>query len=411
MFVLLGRVVLASAVLINAGCSGTPDYTSLDLDLLPCERGVNDPKFFHAVEFDTDGTFKYEEQLEDVSERLRSTEFSTDNGIVTDLIIFNHGWNKNPESAESDYSQFICRLHTELVNEIGDAKRENGLLVIGVFWPSTITNKPKEPHILKPLSFYKIRNRADTLAEKSLATLYSEIGLSIRSRSNIRNLDREISLPRISLVGHSFGGRMTIRALEALNNTESIDSGDKLIDFLTSAKLLNVVLLNAAMPKENFDWIGKAVLEASDKQISTDLLQLSRFTQSTESYLFNVHSIHDTPNRLLFPLASLFNSDKAECAVGACGIPAYPTICVSPSGVVEPIVHRGSTEPDQYNGIFIWNTDAQNVINSHSDIYKGRVAKLVNSLLYDDNLRNMIVGSQNENIELGSNESNYCTVP
>lgn len=380
--VFISAALLAALFLLSlASCTTQPRYTSLDIDLMPCERGTNTPKFFKAIEFGKDGTHKYPDQFEKIQDRLQGGE-----APITDLIVFTHGWNKSPESAEVDYQRFICRLHNELDLVIGESKRRDGLLIIGVFWPSTITNRAEEPYLLKPISYYNIRSRADSIAEKSLSALFNDIGESIRARSGIARAGDSIS-PRIHLIGHSFGGRMVIRALETLNNDKSTSDLGQLVPFLTSAELMNVVLLNAAMPEERFDWIAKAVSEAREIQGYPDSGISTRFSESTQSYLFNIHSTNDIPNRVLFRLASLFNSDSVGCAVGACGISSYDTLCVSGSGEILAIEESKKESEKNIDGIYVWNANSKKIVFSHSDIYKGRVAKLVSELLYNNQLR------------------------
>lgn len=374
LFTTIGILVAASS------CTLQPRYTSLDIDLMPCERGLDTPKFFRAIEFDKNGGYKYPQQKKELLDYIESSS------QITDLIVFNHGWNKSAESAELDYQRFICRLHSELTNYIAGTKRRGGLLIVGVFWPSTITNKPKEPFLLKPISYYNIRSRADSIAKHALASLFADLGNQILSKSGVALEGMNVA-PRIHLVGHSFGARMIVRALEELNRREGTASS-QLVDFLIVAEYLNVVLLNAAAPKERFDWIAEAIAEAREVQ---GFSALARFTETTSSYLFNLHSEHDKANKLLFRLASIFNSDSMDCAVGACGIPQYPTLCVDESGEVSAIRKDGvDSSFRQLEGINIWNADTRNIVFSHSDIYKGRVAKLVSNLLYDADLRDAI---------------------
>jgi hypothetical protein len=47
----------------------------------------------------------FSHQVEELHRRLESER------PVTDLVLFIHGWNKNPSSAELDYQNFLCRLH------------------------------------------------------------------------------------------------------------------------------------------------------------------------------------------------------------------------------------------------------------------------------------------------------------
>ena len=339
-------------------CGGGPSrYTSLDLALLPCEQG-SAPIFFRAVEFDAAGQPVFQHQVEELRDRLHSGP------PVTDLVFFVHGWNKNPSSAELDYQNFLCRLHARLRTIIGDQKRADGLLVVGVFWPSTITNEGHDPLLVKPVSYYQIRARADSIAKTGLTSLLKSLTPVLAERRG--------GLPvRLQLVGHSFGGRMLIRALEELQ------SSSVLVPLLQAAGTVNVVLLNAAVPPVRFEWLSEAIVRAKQQNVP------GRFTKETDSYLFNVHSFQDTANRVLFPVASLFSDDPATCAAGACGVPSFATLCVDTSGKIRP---RGKlAQPETTAGIRLnaWNVDATRIVFDHTDIYKGRIATLVADLLYD----------------------------
>jgi hypothetical protein len=338
------------------GCASPAKYTSLDLALLPCEQG-DSPVFFRAIEFDQAGAPLFDHQLKGLHERFKVGQ------PVTDLILFVHGWNKNPSSAELDYQNFLCRLHGRLRDIIGEEKRRNGLLVLGVFWPSTITNQAQEPVLLKPFSYYQIRDRADAIAEAGLYNLLVSLTSELEERRG--------GVPvRLHLIGHSFGARMLVRSLEKLSEE------NQLVPFLQAAGNVNVVLVNAAMPPAGFDWISKAVTEAKRQGTS------ARFTAETKSYLFNAHSHNDTANRVLFRLASLFNDDPATCAAGACGVPDYETLCVDNSGkpgLRKVLAPPPGTLSDRLNA---WNVDATPIVFAHSDIYKGRVATLLAELLY-----------------------------
>ena len=350
---LVSLLVAGFAISFLAACTSSRQYTSLDLALLPCEQG-NSPLFFRPIEFDEDGAPVYKAQVAALLDRLRQAP------AVTDLVFFVHGWNKNASSAELDYQNFLCRLHARLRMVIGESKRAGGLLVVGIFWPSTITNAAREPVLIKPISYYRVRDRADRIAEKGVAPLLRSLTLDVRAARG--------GLPtRLQLIGHSFGGRMLVRSLEILS-----ERGD-LVPLLQEAGEVNVVLLNAAVPPARFEWLSQAVTSA--KRAGTP----ARFTGETNSYLFNVHSFNDSANRVLFPLASMFNDDPATCAAGACGVPRYATVCVDESAGLHPPLAREAPSVTEFNA---WNVDATRVVFDHSDIYKGRVATLVADLVY-----------------------------
>jgi hypothetical protein len=211
---------------------------------------------------------------------------------------------------------------------------------------------------MMPLSYYQIRDRADTIANMGLASLLSSLIPEIQ-------FSRSGTPIRLHLIGHSFGGRMLVRSLERMQEQ------DKLVAFLQAAGTVNVVLANAALSPDRFDWISKAIAVAKSHGVP------GRFTDETASYLFNVHSLNDTANRVLFRLASVFNDDPATCAAGACGVPEFPTVCVDDSGKLQ---FGGNITRPQFGGdLNAWNVNATRIVFDHSDIYKGRVRERRNA--------------------------------
>ena len=367
------------AVLLLAGCAAPSHYTSLDLELLPCEQGgPATPRFFLPVEFDAVGEPVYGDQVTDLLKR-----FGPEGRSVSDLVVFIHGWNKNPVSAENDYQNFICRLHGRLrVPFIPIQKLEGRLVVVGIFWPSTITNQATEPYLLKPVSYYRIRDRADRIASVGLANLFTRIADTLSKEQS--SSTPEMSKPRVHLIGHSFGGRMVVEALSELN------SDKKLVPLLMVAQSTSVVLINAATPAQRLDWLRKAASDAREKG------DAGRASESTKSYFYNIHSFNDTANRVLFPLASALSNDKPAndraandkpaCAAGACGILDYATLCVDASGHI-PAESKALTDEELKARLNAWNVDASAIVFDHSDIYKGRMATLIADLLYNDRAR------------------------
>lgn len=357
---LLIHGLLSTLVLGVSGCDVPPRYNSLDLALLPCESRPF--RIFLPVEFRRDATPLFSHQVADLNRQLDS-RWPLD--PIAEIVVFVHGWNKNPSSAELDYQNFLCRLLDRMAEFRADPERHGRILVVGLFWPSTITNRTREPTLLKPISYYKIRERADIVAEQGVSNLLASL---------TESLNRNSLAVRVSLVGHSFGGRMVMRSLEKLHEK------NELIPFLESAHSVNVVLVNAAVPSTRFDWISEAYATASRQQSSAP------HSTRSESYLFNLHSFNDSANRVLFRLASLFNTDHAACAAGACGVSSYSTLCIDDSGrlLLDPQPGDKAVYSDQLN---VWNVDVTPIVFDHSDIYKGRVATLIRDLLYDEETR------------------------
>jgi pimeloyl-ACP methyl ester carboxylesterase len=242
-----------------------------------------------------------------------------------------------------------------------------------VFWPSTVTHRAKEPWLVKPVSYFKIRNRVDTLAVTGFSELMSEVGSVLQGLERTRS--SFVAQRRMHLIGHSFGGRVIIRTFQQLSS-----QGD-LVPLLQAVDSTNVVLINAAAPPSFFEWIGEDVKRA------WKLGQPGRFTQATQSVLLNLHSQQDSANKYLFRLASVFNDDPQSCAVGACGMPGYPRICVDHAGrLVPPEPDIQSVRPE----LNAHNIDTTRIVFDHSDIYKGRMATLIADLFYDQETRRIL---------------------
>lgn len=348
--------VTALAVLLGACGGGPARYTSQDIALLPCETGAS-PVFFHPLEFTADGAPALgDEQVRRIRERLGPE--------MTDIVVFVHGWNKNPSLAERDFSDFLCRLHGHVRgvaqerNLWLESEKGQRLLVIGVFWPSTVLANARDPLLLKPPSYFRMRSRVDAIAARGFPAFLMTLVESLRRPANLH------------LVGHSFGGRMIVHGLQHLS------AEGKLPRLLERAAGVNVVLLNGALPADDFRWLLRAVAARPDSRST-------RFSLASDSGLYNVHSFHDSANRYLFPLASAFNPDPSACAAGACGVPELTTLCVDGAGRL-PRTPPGGTgrRPTATDLLAAWNVDATPVVFDHSDIYKGRVARLVVDLLF-----------------------------
>jgi hypothetical protein len=95
-------------------------------------------------------------------------------------------------------------------------------------------------------------------------------------------------------------------------------------------------------------------------------------TGKWNGYFFNAFSSRDRATGRLFPAASWFTTDGKTRAIGAAALGDYPKHEASESGHV-----KWSEPPAQK----VWNIDASRIIFDHNDIYKGRVATMLNELL------------------------------
>jgi hypothetical protein len=208
---------------------------------------------------------------------------------------------------------------------------------------------------------------------------------------------------RLVFIGHSFGARMVLHGLQDYIDRPSA----RTFFFLSDLQQLQLVLLNAAVGEYSLlshynegskalrafelAWSAERFEEELISKHGEDILNRDRLVDLdrirmiwaptitelayyTDVRVFNVLSRHDLANKYLYPYGSLIGLDSPDCAIGACGLSQWnDTVDVSPSGSMTQL-------PDLKRSN-VWNVDASNVINSHSDIYKGRVANLLWELL------------------------------
>lgn len=364
---------LAAALIL--GCAQKQQYTSQDLTILPCEQKAND--FFFPLEYDEDGHYVYKDQAPAIEDALQRAER---------VYVFVHGWNKNPELAERDYQDLICRFYTHSKRAEAEAKQS---IIIGVFWPSA-----DFPPLL---NFWRMKSRADGLALTGFQNLISLLA-SASVESNHRY--------DLVLIGHSFGGRIILNGLAHY----TADLTPKKHRFLRHLNQLQLVLLTTAIgeyallpffgrlevatedPLEyKRDWDSEAFLQEMMKQygrkfkhkeLLVDFVHLHlrwnptlvELSGVTDFRIYNIFSTHDYANRLLYPMGSFTERGQPACAIGACGVSQWPhQASVTPAGSL-----GSSMSLTESN---LWNVDASTIIFSHTDIYKGRIANLIWELI------------------------------
>jgi hypothetical protein len=281
--------------------------------------------------------------------------------------VFVHGWNKNPRIAESDFSNFLCRMHG-YIRQVAqerrlwqEAQKGRYLLVVGLFWPSTWLANSRDPFWLKPLSYFRMRARADLIASGGVPDFLMKLSARMPRQGNL------------NLVGHSFGGRILVHSLRQLAGS----SPPQLPLLLDRVGAMNVVLLNGALSAEDFRWLLQSVQATQSGRVE------QRISLTSDAGLYNVHSFQDTANRVLFPLASALGRDEGGCAAGACGVHALSTVCVDPLGRLPAVGSAGTSRTaSATDKLAAWNIDATSIVFDHGDIYKGRVARLVVDLLF-----------------------------
>ncbi len=328
-------------------------YTSEDVAILPCEA-ASASRFFFPIEFDIGGGNRFpEDQFRALEQAILDKRRP-----LSHIYIFVHGWNKTPYIAEREYQDFICRLHARIQPRDPSATSlpPANILMIGVFWRSTLMANLPDPLLLKWLTYFMIRNRADLVAVKGFQQLMRNVSGQVFDRGGIRQLN---------LIGHSFGGRMLVLGLQCFIRKKHQDNrGGKFEDFMERRiAQTNVITLNAAVaPREVLRPIGPE---------EPSLMEVLK--NKWHGHFFNVFSRHDRATGALFPLASCFTSDQAARAIGATALGGYKVFDVSDSGHV--------AAPERLRKESVANLDASNIVFDHSDIYKGRVATLLHEIM------------------------------
>ncbi|MGA6829078.1 hypothetical protein ACO9S2_15890 [Nitrospira sp. NS4] len=340
-------------------------YTSRDLTSLSCEGR---DRFFLPIEFNDVGGFLYQDQQTEFEQRLRADK------SLKDVYIFLHGWDKTAHTAERDYQDFICRFYISGKRSQSGAVKPraemDNAIMVGLFWPSTIFPSISDPDLLKPFSYPVIRHRADHLEQEGmqaiLRTIY-EVAITRKQDAPIR----------LHLIGHSFGGRILVKALLRIAAT-----GESKQKFFESFDGINLVLLLPAVsPRDvtsnnvlvrQFTVVLKEPLFSTGGNSANDEPRPALDLSLPGLQIYVVHSSNDWANRFLFPLGALYGADPAVCSIGACGLPFAPRVEVDEGGALP---NEATIENTRY--LNVWNIDASKILSSHTDIYKGRVANLL----------------------------------
>jgi hypothetical protein len=233
-----------------------------------------------------------------------------------DIYIYSHGWSTNAYSALDEYNKFsvdmvrMILLTRQAAPGIFAAPPQDDL-GIGIHWPSEITEDPTSPlNNLQLITFYTMEHRADAVGKNAV---YTMLRLILGERVGT-------GLPlRIFMVGHSFGCKVVLSALQDLKI--DIDGGTIIEPPGTE---YNVVLLEAATDNDN--------LEAPDIY--------GRVSQMANLRLLMTTSQLDTALGTWFPLAGKIANllhvppaalgfagpTAATCAAGVFGTPAPITV-------------------------------------------------------------------------------------
>lgn len=370
------RCCLIWLLFLITSCTHSHSYTSIDLADLPCE---STQRFFYPLEFQKGGNLTYDEQIREIQQRLKKTR-------VSNLYIFVHGWDRPSRSAERDYQDFVCRFYRKSPRPMEDA------IVIGIFWPATLFSNTEDPLLLKPLTFFPVKNRADEIGINGIPELLGKVDEVLNFKT------RDV---HVTFIGHSFGARILLRALERIPKelsyrilgvdlvlVNAASSPDSLKIFGNLRKNLIEEFLKPFPPVHFENGTYSMVTPSGERKVgSTDdfplvaapyeeekdnlLIRLQKYNSVR---VFNIFSSNDWSTRFLYPLATALVFESWGCALGGCPSRGYPIFTISSEGKIEEKWNSGGKET-------IFMVDGSRIISSHSDIYKRRLVNAIWQLL------------------------------
>lgn len=307
-----------------------------------------------------------------------------------DVYVYSHGWSNDAVHALNEYNRFSVDFSKRL-RELGTqtppvfASMPQDSLAIGIHWPSEITEDPESDlNKAQLLTFYTMEHRADSVGKNAV---YSILRLILQARTNNGG-----TAPRINLLGHSFGCKVVLAALQDLYT--DITSGTIPVPPGTS---FNVVLLEPATDNdhlENGDEYG-GVKHLPNLRM---LITTSQQDTALVKWFHAAGALSNILHRPLQAIVDLFNLNDPPFALGAKGPTAatitqfqnagkpYSMISIdqhftidnysgSPGLLVADLtaVHAWRVQQHLYSGGFA---------GSHSDINFDQLYQLVSAFLF-----------------------------
>jgi len=295
-----------------------------------------------------------------------------------DIYIYSHGWSTDADAALDTYNKFSVQLaRTALVSAEVKPSQFNdppgSTLGVGIHWPSQITEDPNSLlNDAQLFTFYTMEHRADAVGKNAV---YSMLRLMLQQRAGTG------VLTRFFLIGHSFGCKVVLAALQDLQT--DIAGGTIMVPPGTTFR---AVLLQAATDNDN--------LEPTDIYGSVSQINNLRVLLTT--------SARDIALGKWFPLAgalaNLFHGPPqalghagptaATCSADAFGPAAAITIVPGFAssglrGITDRLivadlspVHQQRADDGSYPG-------ANGFAGSHSDISFEEVYQMICGFFYD----------------------------
>jgi hypothetical protein len=132
----------------------------------------------------------------------------------TDIFIYSHGWWTSDDAASANYNTFSLGVAKNLQllagavpSTLSHIKAGYSALAAACYWPSVLSEDPSSPlNLAEAASYFTMQHRADSVGRNAG---YALLRLLIASRAPAPPL-------RYNLIGHSFGCRVVLQALQSL---------------------------------------------------------------------------------------------------------------------------------------------------------------------------------------------------
>jgi hypothetical protein len=168
----------------------------------------------------------------------------------SDVFVYSHGWWTVANQAMVQYSQYSIEFTKILLPIIPAlAAPPQNSLGIGIHWPSTLSEDVNSPVVKTQVtSYYQMGARAQQVGSTgvyaALATMFQK-----KFAAGVPNF-------RLTLIGHSFGCRVVVSALQRLVTELSKPAASIGLRTFVQASTINLVLLEAAFKNTELDQGG-----------------------------------------------------------------------------------------------------------------------------------------------------------
>lgn len=284
-----------------------------------------------------------------------------------DVYVYSHGWSNDAVRALNEYNRFSVDF-AKYARKLGDlrpevfAKPPQDSFAVGIHWPSQITEDPNsELNKAQLLTFYTMEHRADSVGKNAV---YSVLRIMLSSRAA-----EGCAPPRINLLGHSFGCKVVLAALEDLY----ADIRGGTIPFPQGSSF-NVVLLQPATDFDNledFDIYGNVKRLANLRMLITT----SQQDRALTTWFHVAGVLSNIVHKPLQGLTDIFNAGGPPYALGAKG-PSQTTIDQFEAAGRK---HVAITVDGAFDACELFEVDAGIVIADLTPIHAWRVQHMLYS--------------------------------